>query len=562
MCTRAVPVLNATQTEMTSVLAAMQIRKIVLVAMPTLVLAASLVAQAVTLEVQYQTGDRVYLNGGARLGIAVGDQLEVVRGGDTIGVLEVLFVATHSASCRIVESSKTLEPGDQVVWQGEVPVEEETSTDPSVNQVPADAETTAPSTAYRSASKAEPVLRSRVSGSLTVDWEQFTDDSGREHDFDRSSARLNLRGRNLGGLPLQLRVRSSTRSLDRVVGSDGSSSVSEDRDRLYELSLTYNPEESRYAAMVGRLRLGSLAGVGTLDGVGGEVRLGAFYLGAFGGSRAEISDFGIASGSTSYGLTARHESTSKKTNRSFLIAGVREDGETDVSREYVATQARISSKRWSFYQRAEVDLNRGWREQVSGTSSQLSTLFLNGNVQLSELNRLSISYSRFERYRTEETRFIPEELFDESRRQGLRARWTIGRAQGFRTTLTAGTRERSGDSDDATSLGVGVGHNNLFGRKYSAMVNVLSFTNEFSEGLTLTLRAGKRFRGGHRVGLIAGARTIDDMTFLMAERETQWVRLSSGFALPRGFFARAEFELSSGDDVEGKRALTGIGYRF
>ncbi|MDH3402215.1 MAG: hypothetical protein OES32_02290 [Acidobacteriota bacterium] len=519
-------------------------------------------ADPVTFGIQYMTADRVYLHGGSRFGLAVGDRLEVERDGEQIGVLEVVFVATHSASCRVLEATEALRTGDVAIWDSPrtpVAMPAAATTVTAARQDPAP-----PAPSYsRTEPERRPELKANVSGSMTFDWEQFTDESGYDRDFDRTSARLGLRGRDLGGMPLQLRIRASTRTLDRVVSSDDSSTISETRDRLYELSLAYEPPEGRFALRLGRLRLGRYAGAGTVDGVSAETRVGrVFHVGVFGGARSDISDFGPDSDRTTYGLTTRWTTGEPQRLREILLAAVREDGIEDVSREYVAVQSRLTGGRLSFYARGELDLNNGWRQELTGTSSQLSTLFVNASARISERNRFSLSYSRFERYRTEETRFIPEELFDTGQRQGFQARWQTGRANGLNVALSAGWRQRENDEKDTTSAGLGVHHNNLFGRGYSFGVNVLAYSNPYSDGTTGTLRVGKRLRGGHRLGLTAGARLLDDALRGGESRETQWFRLDGWFELPGQLFARAEAEVSSGDDLEGQRFLLGLGYRF
>jgi len=532
--------------------------------------AAAATAAPISLQIQYLTADRVYIDGGSRYGLAPGDRLQVQRNGEETATIEVVFVAAHSASCRIVTAAGEVRAGDAVVW--DAPVEPRAvlaarvGSEPRSRLQPRAAATRLAQEAAPQApaySRSEPTVRPLVSsfgGSLSFDWEQFTDDSGYGRDFDRTAARVSLHGRNLGGLPLELRVRSSTRTLDRVTSSDGSSSLSETRDRLYELSLAYEPKDGRFAFRLGRLRLGRFAGAGTVDGVSAEARVGGgFHLGVFGGARADISDFGVDGDRTSYGVTTRWTGGQPGEVKELLLAGVREEGVDDVSREYVALQTRLSGGRWSFYQRAELDLNNGWRQELTGTSTQLSSLFLNASARISERNRFSLSYSLFERYRTEETRFIPEELFDHGQREGLRARWTIGNPRGLNFTLSAGVRGTDGEQDDTTSAGLGVVHNNLWG--LSLGLDLRTFSGEFSEGTTAILRASKRLHGGHRITLTAGGRMLDDLV-RDETRETQWFRLGGWFELPGHLFARTELEVSSGDDLEGQRVLVGLGYRF
>ena len=41
-----------------------------------------------------------------------------------------------------------------------------------------------------------------------------------------------------------------------------------------------------------------------------------------------------------------------------------------------------------------------------------------------------------------------------------------------------------------------------------------------------------------------------------------WARLSGWVEMPLGFFGRAEYEYSNGDDVQGQRILLSVGYRL
>ncbi len=527
-------------------------------------------AQAAELTVEYLSADRVYVDGGAAVGLRTGQRLEVERDGRTVAVLEVAYVARHSASCRVVEAYDTVVSGDRIEFEPRLVAPRPSEGDGrhqgggevSSTTVPSSSAATSLAAAPEySRSAPEPRLTTSVNGSLSVDFEQFTDGSELERDFDRTAARVRLRGRNLGGTALQLRVRGSTRSLDRVVNADGRTETST-RDRLYELTLAWEPPEGRFSLRLGRLRLGRYAGVGTLDGAYVEGRVaGGFHLGAFGGSRSDLSEFGFDSDRTSVGVTARWAARREGPRKEFLIAGVREEGAIDVSREYVALQSRVGGPRWTFYQRAELDLNNGWREETAASATQLSTLFVNLVGRISSRHRVSLSYSRFERYRTEETRFIPEELFDENLRQGLRLRWTVGESGGWQLSLSAGTRERDGDSENATSAGVGVSHANLFGRRWSVAVNALTFSNAFGDGTTGRLSVGKRLEGGHRLRLTAGSRLFDDL-LLGDERQTIWVRLGAWFELPGALYGRCELEATEGDEIEGQRVLVGFGYRL
>ena len=59
-----------------------------------------------------------------------------------------------------------------------------------------------------------------------------------------------------------------------------------------------------------------------------------------------------------------------------MLAFVRENADGDVSREYLSLESRFGNgSRWSLFQRAELDLNTGWRQgshAARATSSRTS----------------------------------------------------------------------------------------------------------------------------------------------------------------------------------------------
>jgi hypothetical protein len=522
-----------------------------------LLIAGPLLAQN-PLAVRYRSADTIYLNSGRASGLEVGDRLEVVRGGEVIAELEVLFTAEHSASCRVLNERKAIQADDRVRRIGEAAP----APDPPPS-APAPPRTEEPMPKR----EAPRPTRTRVTGAVSLDTEVFSDGTESRRDFNRTAARLNVRVRDIAGTPLQLRLRM--RSLDEERERRLTSGIPEStsRDRLYELSLIYEPEDARYGFRLGRLGAGPFVGIGYLDGGLGKVRvLGPLELGGFYGRRPNIEELGFDGSGSKYGLFARIAPESSGVE--FFVAGVREEGETDISREYVAIETRYDpGQRWTFFQHAELDLNTGWREEAAGSTSQLSQLSLTALGRLTERSRLVISYDRFERFLTEESRFIPTELFDDLTRQGLRVSYQTGPARGLNFSVTAGAHaldaeEEGGDSETSFSLGVGAWHPELSGLKLFVGADVLGFTNPTTDGLLVTTRVGRRFGGGHELSLGLGGTLSRQSLLVDEETSTQWARASLWLELPLDLFGQAEIEVLTGDELEGQRLSLGLGYRF
>ena len=70
------------------------------------------------IKVTYRSQTAVYVSAGRTAGLAVGDRLGLLSGSEKIAELEVLFLAEHSSSCRVVSETRPVKPGDKLVRLG------------------------------------------------------------------------------------------------------------------------------------------------------------------------------------------------------------------------------------------------------------------------------------------------------------------------------------------------------------------------------------------------------------------------------------------------------------
>lgn len=278
-----------------------------------LLLLSTLPARAQTgtpISVRYRSAETIYLDAGKASGVDVGDRLEVLRNGKVIARIEVIYAADRSASARVLSESPPIAPGDRVRVLGD-------AAPPAAEPPPPATRPEAPTTAPPPAEPAErPATvrgfgglrpsRTRVTGALTFDWESWADGSEAGRDADRTTARLNLRVRDIAGTPLQFRLRLRSREVSRERALTGGIPASESRDRLYEAALIWSPPESRLDIRLGRLGTSPFVGLGYVDGVVAQFHVTEWLaVGGVAGQRPEIEELGFESSGAKTGAFLR-----------------------------------------------------------------------------------------------------------------------------------------------------------------------------------------------------------------------------------------------------------------
>jgi hypothetical protein len=401
-----------------------------------------------------------------------------------------------------------------------------------------------------------------VRGSFRLAFRQFEDDSLSDRSFSETGGHLSLKMLEMGGTGWNLRSRLRSRNIDRDRDWSTRNPRSESDDRLYELQAVWAPQSGVATVQLGRLGANPFVPLGYLDGALGQFRLGnSNYLGAFAGRESVVEELGFENEGEKYGAFYRFATPTPgpRMYAEVTVAAIGEYRDGDPSREYASLETRLrSGGKWHFFQRAEVDVNRDWREQITGDSSQLTNLSLSSSYMATRSTRLVASYDQFQNYRNADNRYTPEDLFNDYLRQGLRAGvYVNGRKLGGSVLL--GMRDQEGDEDATYSFAGSVRYAPL--RRVSFNGHVSVYSGEVSDGLLATLDVRRSFKGGHDVGLLYGY-SSSDLTTGDEERSNDWLRLGGRLQLPARFFASAEIETLSGDDQEGNRLYLDLGYRF
>lgn len=469
------------------------------------------------LAVRYRTENTIYVNAGTAAGVAVGDRFEVLRGGNVIATIEVEYAAAQSASAKIIAESTAIQAGDTIRRIG-APVVQQPQPPPSIAATvdPHGGRDWAPS----------------LSGNVSLDHET------NQRDYGRTLARLSLRARRVAGLPLSMRTRVRL-----------ANETDESRNRLYELSLLYEPFDGRVAVQAGRLGNSPMIGLGYLDGALARVRIiDGVDVGAFYGFRPDNADLTFATSTTKYGAFVQFAPLE---NSAITVAGVRTQNDTD-ERTFVAIDGRYSpSERFHLFAHGRAGLS----DTTDPNDEQDVDTIITALAQVTARTSLSASYER-----------VGPGIDDDLRTTDARIEDFL--RQGFRVMLRhpnffigGGIRggDETTDEDSTVSATAGVSHPSVLG--FSAGLSATGFTSPINDGVFVNGRIGRQFGGGHLAELTAGALLVDESA-LDDFSTTTWIRGAVWLELPAGLFGRVELELSGGDPEPGHRAMLGVGYRF
>jgi hypothetical protein len=472
--------------------------------------------------VRYRTENTIYINAGSAAGVSVGDRFEVLRGGNVVGTIEVQFAAEQSASARVISESPAIQAGDIVRRIGAA------VTPPPPQPPPALPGLGGGTRRYGSTS---------ISGNVSLDHET------NQRDYGRTLARVNGRARNIAGLPLTLRTRLRF-----------ANETEENRNRLYELSLLYEPFGGRVAVQAGRIGNSPLIGLGYLDGALARVRIvQGVEAGAFYGYRPDITELSPDTSTTKYGAFVRFAPVRMA---ELTIAGVQTQNDTDES-SFIAVDGRYApSERLSLFAHG--------RAAISGDADDergVDTIFT-AVGQLTSTTTLSASYERIQPGIDDDLR-TTDQVIDDFLRQGFRVTLrhpNLFLAAGVRTGDDTTAPTTTDDKRNTYSATVGVSHPTLlFG--VGASLSATGFSSPLSDGVFANVRLARRFGAGHLAELSAGGLFVDEASI---ERltTTTWIRGGAWIELPYDVFARAELELTGGDAPAGHRVNIGVGYRF
>lgn len=507
--------------------------------------------------VKYVSAEHVYIGGGSADGVEVGDTLDVYDDGSIVSEIEAVYVAENSSSCKIISGTRKDLDGLRVVFKHEKvapaePVAENESTPSPDTVIPAE-------TSITESPGREPSI---IKGRAALQLYAFNDRSASNLDIMQPTLRLDFQMQNPGN-DLSFTVRTRTRYTDRTRSYNSNVSDTEWRNRIYEASVVYNGSGEGLGFRAGRIIAGSFSGVGYIDGLMAFDRLSErFETGVFVGTQPQWQYADIQTTLQKYGAYIDYNRGDRRTVRlESTVALSAEYHMSTVSRELVHVRNRLSGgSKWNIYQSLDLDINRGWKKEKTGSTLALSNMFISGSMRPYRWLRTTLRYDNRKRYWTYDIQSLDQQLFDDRYRRGMRGDVTFSLPMHYSLSAGFGYRGIEGESDSRISWSASMrktgftGLNLTYGGRYTA------FSDINSKGTRYSFNAGKYF-GSSSLNLEYGNYSYDYETFI-SNRSSSWVRGELFVRLNRKFYFSGSGQRGYGDDIEGDIILTELGYRF
>ncbi len=506
-----------------------------------------------TCRVKYLSAEHVYLDAGRLAGIDVGDTLEVRRDDSRVAILEVVYAADHSASCTVLVRDRVVETGDEVLLDGVVP-----STRSDEPGAAASTRTRSFDGIARTDGDSGP---DRLHGRLALQWHQSHENS--RGSFRQPTIRLDLKYDDPVGAGSRIEVKGYLRHIHRGGSGTGLAPRSEYRNRLHRVSLTHATQSGsiRYAA--GRISSAAVSGLGWLDGLLVDGRLkGNLRAGVFAGWLPDWNDTEPATAVRKIGFFARRDPRQGRgRGADVVLAAIGQYAGSEISREYLHLATRLPAGRLSLAQSLDLELNRDWRRDLAGETFSVTNLYLSGRYRASDRLTASLGYDQRRRYRSHETRSLPDSLFGDAARYGLRLRGHYRAGDDWTLQAGAGLRHHDALSDDATSWQAGITRHGGLGPGTRILLTASGFDGPSATGWSPSLEITRPWRDGQRLRLGAGLYSYDDGRG-GETRSNRWVSGGGEFGLSSRIYGACEYRHDWGDDILGHRVYAELGVRF
>jgi len=503
-------------------------------------------------KVSYLAGRSVYLEAGEAEGLAVGDSVWVVRGGDRVAALRVAFVSSHRSSCDTLWTRGPLAVGDAATFR------------PDLRRLVAVADSANAVAARDDSVRAKAVLappkgraavressfRGRIGARwLGVDAEEAgrTSQPGVEVRFD---ARDGLGGHADASLDMRGR---------RTLRTGASGEFVEQYSRVYRASATLRDRDGRARLTLGRQSSPTLASVSLFDGALAEWSGKRHGIGVFGGTQPDPLRFAWSREVIEAGAFAEvHQAPLAAHRWSIATGAVSSRHGAEVDRDFMFLQGWWFSKALTASVAQEVDANLGWKRTAGEPPLSWTSTFATVRLPIGQRVALLSGYDNRRNVRLWRDRETPETDFDDRYRQGA---WG-GANVDWTDHLSSGGEYRVGSGSDRSATWSVNGqvhrlthwHGLLRGR-YS------SFSSDATASDLWTAAAGLDPFARSHLEVSAGSRSTRDRLVGVEDTE-RWVGVDLDVALGQRWYANGGYERLTGAAGGTRQFQAGLSVRL
>jgi len=507
-----------------------------------LVPGAAVAAEVVTAEVTYITGSSVYVSAGREEGLTIGQRLILRRGDEVVATVEVKELSTRRASCKIID--KLLEPavGDLVRFERSAAV------DPVV------------------ASGEKPVVqrprrrRSPIRGRIGIRYLAVADRTGQTGDYSQPAADVRVDGYALGGTAWGFSV--DARARRTTSRSSSGPAEKRTRTRVYRFAVSRRAPDAPWGFTAGRQYSPALAAVSIFDGLSADYTRPRWSVGMFSGTQPDPLDFSRSNDVREHGAYVRFRGAPASPRRWSLTTGLIASYEqSEINREFLYVQGRLTTRRLTLYATQEVDYNREWKSDAGEDSVSPTSTFASLYYRIHRSVTLRGGYDNRRNIRLYRDLITPVTEFDDRFRRGgwVGAMFTI--RERYRVGVDARTNHREGE-DDADSFTATFSARRLAGGRFDLYSRTTSYSNFRVDGWLQSLEVAVPVGRRAYVRLGGGVRDEDDLIGTLSERRQHWYNLDGEVGLGRHWYLSASFEHTAGDLDQVDQIYATVTYRF
>ena len=443
--------------------------------------------------VSYKTSQNVYVKFKSTKDMAIGDTLFVLSQGQMLPAILVTSMSSTSCVGNLL-TDQPIEVGAKIIARVK---KAPTALEEMITEVQISPDTLQTSTPEKEEIKKpvteKPDIKGRISAASYIN---FSDQPGT--DKQRMRYTLSFNARRIGNTGLSAEAYMSFRN---TLGEWQEVQDNFKRAfKVYSLALEYGLKDGTRFWMGRKINF-NISNIGAIDGIQGEKKWKKTLVGAFAGSRPDLTDYGFNPDLKQYGAYVGYVTEGKNglVQSTFAIAEQRNGGMTD--RRFAYFQHINSAiKRVNIFTSFEFDLYKLQNEQPKNTLD-LTSIYFSLRYRVSDKLSLFGSYdSRSNIIYYESYKNFIDQLLEEEARQGFRFSFNYHPIKKITIGSSAGYRYQKGSPTPSMNMNNYLTISRVPGIKASATLSAVLIQSSYLNGIIYGIRMSRDIVNGKLFG--------------------------------------------------------------